>query len=122
MLQIACSKGCGYPISVSGEQIEEAQRLGVPLIVSHDVCPPDRKVQPKFRVTVTVERIDPVENPMHVEDPTEPEWVDGVPEKLTSVGDTVEAASFPDAFDSLTAAINKQWERVSQMRHIVEGD
>lgn len=130
--QVACAKGCGGLLTVTDDMLAEAKKLGAPVVVAHDVCPKDQAVLNKYRIAITIDRIKDVtgEDVSAYDDDGDTIIMDDDGDddrtvaitRLSQVGDTVEAASFADAFDAITKAINRQWESVSQMRHVVEGD
>ncbi|AZS07941.1 hypothetical protein SEA_KABOCHA_89 [Gordonia phage Kabocha] len=108
---IMCARGCGYPIDVPIETMQEAQKAGQPVNVSHPAgqCPGQSDVpRYKYRLRVTVDRFPNV--------PGEPDEV----VNLIGSGATVEADTLSDAFDPLTDKFTEQWKRVQEMRFIAE--
>lgn len=106
-IQIACSKGCGVSLEVTDEMLNEARNNGVPIDVSHQVCPKDRSIQPTYRVVIKVYR----------QDPDKPE---GKELELASVGGKQEAPTFMDAYDDLGRILNDQWSEISKWANIAE--
>lgn len=111
-LQVACMN-CGEGIEVSDEALEEAQRLSIPLSVTHDVCPKDRKVLPKYRLTILVEKN--VEG-QHGEDGGELY----IPIARTS--STTEAHSFAAALPTIENEVTANWEKVAGLARIADED
>lgn len=134
---LPCAKGCGGNIEVGDEEIEIANKEGVPLTAVHEVCPStERFKQSQYRVVVEVYRTREVREDeewdrltgMQADDSTEM-WVDArddntphrmVREKLTSVGDNTEADDFASAIEPLGIALNKQWEKVINMASVID--
>lgn len=104
-MMVACTKGCGVPLEVTDEMIESARKAGVPIDVSHEVCPRDEVKLPTYAVNVSITRQEPGEEHAEV---------------LATSGGTTEAASLADAIEELTKQLNTQWERVVQMRYVAE--
>lgn len=106
-IQVNCQKGCGHSITVTDEVLAEAAKSGVPLDVSHDVCPNQDQL-PEYRVVVIIERI-----------VTDAEGRKEVTQ-LARNGSTVSAKTFAEGYEEISKALGKQWTRVGQMKHIVE--
>lgn len=117
-LQIACAKGCGVPITVDQETIEEAMKNNAPLVVAHDVCPRDAKHFPKYRVVIAVYKHEWT-NAGDAPDSEGAYEEEG--ELLTTVGGETIAPTFVDGFEKITKAISEQWESVAKVRNVVEG-
>ncbi|AKL88351.1 hypothetical protein BH789_gp070 [Gordonia phage GMA6] len=109
---IYCSRGCGYPIEVTQEVIDEATSHGVPVQVSHEAgkCPGDSGLPDhRYRMTVTVER-----------EPNPETGEGGETYLLTKVGGFTDANTLSDAFDKLTEMLGEQWQKVSEMKYLAE--
>lgn len=104
-LVVACAK-CGEGITVDDSTIKESQTSGVPLSVTHEVCPRDAVDLPQYEIVVTVHRIVP--------------GAEDGKTLLTSVGKVVEAPTFRAAIPSLNKAITEQWEKAISLAEIVE--
>lgn len=119
-----CAKGCGIAINVSDEDLMEAGKLGVALNVAHEICPRDAKVLPRYRVQITITRLEP-----------DSELVESVPDDMPNLkalaedaegtvlftnGSTVEAPTFKDAYPQISKALSAQWAEVDKWKGIVE--
>lgn len=102
---LMCSRGCGHPIMVTSEMIEEATSKGTAINVQHEVCPGELgSVLKTYNLAITISE---------VKDGPEPEL-------LSSLGATVEAGSFKLALPKLQEALNKQWVTIVGMADIVD--
>ena len=99
-----CAKGCGIPIRVTDEEARLAAANNMPLTVEHDNCMDETKATPEFRVILSVYKCKG----------------DGSEELLTNIGATVPGSSFAEAFPAIDRELAKQWETVSEMKHIVD--
>lgn len=102
---IACMR-CGEGIEVDEATLKEATNNGVPLQVTHEVCPRDAVTLPKYRMVIQVFR----------------EVGEEEPELLATVGETVEAQSYVAAIPRLTQAIATQWERARSLAAMADQD
>lgn len=101
---LKCAKGCGENITVPDDAVKEAQSMGRPIEVAHDVCPTDPKApQRTFKVTVSVFEV-----------------VDDEEVLLASVGGKETGGSFTAALPAITKAANAQWEKVAEMSHVID--
>lgn len=100
-----CAKGCGIPIRVTDEEARLAAANNMPLTAEHDDCMGETKKAPEFRVVLSVFKCD---------------GLDGSEELLTNIGATVPGSSFAEAFPAIDRELAKQWETVSEMKHIVD--
>lgn len=105
-LEIVCNKGCGYPVTVSDEALEEAKKLGQPFSAAHGTCPNSPEA-PKnyYKVRVIVER----------QKSGEEHW-----DTLGQVSAKTEAPTLREAMSSLTNQLNMQWNSVMEMSTIAE--
>lgn len=109
---VACSKGCGDPVTVDDETFKDAITKGM-LDFSHEVCPKDRTTHPTYRVLVTVSRV-----PHHVYT----DELDAGPEAvvIAEFGSKYEAPTFEAAYDDIVREIGKQIERARPMAKLAE--
>lgn len=105
---INCAKGCGEAINVTDEEIDLAKSKGVPLNVSHEICPND-PLAPKHGYKIVIEAFI-VKNG------------EEEPEKLVRLGHDVEATSFVGALPGLQQGLNEQWERIIGMAAVVDAE
>lgn len=101
---IACMK-CGEGVEVDEDTLKEATTNGVPLQVTHGVCPRDAVTLPKYRMVIKVFR-----------------EVGEEEELLATVGETVEAQSYVAAIPRLTQAIATQWEKARSLAGMADQD
>jgi hypothetical protein len=114
-MQVACSKGCGYPITVTEEQIRLAEELGAVLDVAHDICPPDRPRAPRlYVVTLSVKRFEAQEDGTYDRGG---EFV-----MLADVSGTATANTFDQCTVVLSNVIADRWLTVKQMAKLADMD
>lgn len=101
-LIVACA-ACGEGIAVADEMIQMSQSAGVPLSVTHEVCPRDAKVLPQYIANVTISR----------------KFPDGEVE-LVRVGGTVEAPTLNAALPALWASVTNLWARSAPLAEVAE--
>lgn len=105
-IRIACLKGCGEPIEVSEEQLEEFRKLNAPVEASHTICPRDVEVLPSYKVMVTIYRDEP----------------DSEPVLLAKAGGVTNSATFIDGLPELSKQLQTAWQKVLEMAPIAEMD
>lgn len=90
------------------EQIEEAQRLNVPLDIAHAVCPGEGTPPRVYAFSLTVTR--------------RYDGVDASEEKLAEVAGATSSASFLGALGELTELLQKRWDEVQKWAPIADAD
>jgi hypothetical protein len=105
-VQIMCSRGCGYPVDITKEALEEMIELGQPVSVGHEVCPNSPEAPKKTYKIVT--QVWEVDGP------------DG-DELVASMGEEVQAPTFREAALPLGQSMQGQWARIVGMTDTIDG-
>lgn len=113
-MSIMCSRGCGYPLTVTDDVIKEAQALGVPINASHEagLCPgtPGKDPSYNYRLRISVERAELVDGS-----------TDGQPwTTLIKNGGDADGDALSQVFDRLTEILSKQWQKAQEMQYLAE--
>lgn len=107
-MEVLCSKGCGYSVTVTAEALQEMIELGGTVTIAHEVCP-NSEDAPKRSFRIVTHVYESFQN--------EPDRDD---ELLASMGDGVVAPTFHEAVEPLGVALQEQWTRIVGMTTTID--